>query len=111
VGTDLASLRLPAKEALKVVDDEGPALVGTEFVSWLGPNCQRDLSIVVLHGNNSRDSLAERADAVLREGRIRSIAGRNAGEEDVLDERLERRRQTRNVAFTVGDERDGELVG
>ena len=27
-------------EALKLVDDEGPALVGTEFVGWLGPNCQ-----------------------------------------------------------------------
>jgi hypothetical protein len=25
-------------EALELVDDEGSALVGTEFVSWLGPN-------------------------------------------------------------------------
>ncbi len=62
-------------EALKLVDDEGSALVGTEFAGWLAPNCQRELSIVVLPDNNSRDSLAERAGAVLTEGRIRAIAG------------------------------------
>jgi hypothetical protein len=59
-------------EALKLVDDEGSALVGTEFVGWLAPNCQRELSIVVLPDNNSRDSLAERAGAALTEGRIPS---------------------------------------
>src|SRR5712671_468849 len=48
-------------EALKLVDDEGSALVGTEFVGGLVPNCQREVSIVVLPDNNSRDSLAERA--------------------------------------------------
>src|SRR5882757_3342364 len=31
-------------EALKLVDDEGSALVGTEFVGWLAPNCQREFS-------------------------------------------------------------------
>jgi hypothetical protein len=35
-------------EALKLVDDEGSALVGMEFVGWLAPNCQHELSIVVL---------------------------------------------------------------
>src|SRR5258708_33628544 len=71
-------------EALKLVDDEGSALVGTEFVGWLAPNCQRELSIVVLPDNNSRDSMeSERAGAVLTEGRIRAIAGRSAGEDDV----------------------------
>ena len=89
-------------EALKLVDDEGSALVGMEFVGWLAPNCQRELSIVVLPDNNSRDSLAERAGAVLTEGRIRAIAGWNAGEDDVFDEGLEWSRQTRNVSFTVG---------
>src|SRR5215471_3458746 len=85
-------------EALKLVDDEGSALVGTEFVGWLAPNCQRELSIVVLPDNNSRDSLAERAGAVLTEGRIRAIAGWNAGEDDVFHERLERSRQKRTSA-------------
>src|SRR5260370_6763813 len=89
-------------EALKLVDDEGSALVGTEFVGWLGPNRQRELSIVALPDNNSRDSMAERADAVLTESRIHAIAGWNAGEDDVLDERFERSRQTRNVSLTVG---------
>src|SRR5262249_54232824 len=90
-------------EALKLVDDEGSALVGTEFVGWLAPNCQRELSVVVLPDNNSRDSLTdERAGAVLTESRIHAVAGRNAGEHDVLDERLERSRQARNVSFTVG---------
>ena len=55
-------------EALTLVDDEGSALVGTEFVGCLAPNCHRELSIVVLPDNNSRDSLAERAGAVLTEG-------------------------------------------
>ena len=91
-------------EALKLVDNEGSALVGTESVGWLAPNCHRELSIAVLPDNNSRDSLAERAGAVLMEGRICAIAGRSAGEDDVLDERLERNRQTRNVSFTVGGE-------
>jgi hypothetical protein len=56
-------------EALNLVDDEGSALVGDGvFVGWLAPNCQRELSIVGLPDNNSRDSLAERAGAVLTEG-------------------------------------------
>ena len=46
-------------EALKLVDDEGSAVVGTEFVGWLAGNCHRELSIVVLPDNNSRGSLAE----------------------------------------------------
>ena len=75
-------------EALKLVDDEGSVLVGAEFVGWFVPNCQRELSIVVLTDNNSRDSLAERAGAVLTEGRTRAIAGWNTGEDDVFDERL-----------------------
>ena len=80
-------------EPLKLVDDEGSALVGTEFVGWLAPNRQRELSIAVLPDNNSRDTTAdERAGAVLTEGRIRAIAGWNAGEDDVFDERLERSR-------------------
>jgi len=68
-------------EALKLVDDERSALVGTEFVGWLAANCQRELSIVVLPDNSSRASVAERAGAVLTEGRIRAIAAWNAGED------------------------------
>jgi hypothetical protein len=96
-----AEMELPP-EALRLVDDEGSALVGTEFVGWLAPDRQHELSIVVLRDNNSRRSLAERASTVLTERRTRTITGRNAGEDDVLDERLERSRQTRNVSFTVG---------
>jgi hypothetical protein len=77
-------------------------LVRTEFAGWLVPKRQRELSIVVLPDNNGCGSLAERAGAVLTEGRIHAVAGWNAGEDDVLDERLERSRQTRNVSFTVG---------
>jgi hypothetical protein len=90
-------------EALKLVDDEGSALVGTEFVGWLVPNCQRELTIIVRPDNNSRSSLAdEPAGAVLTEGGIRAIAAGKAGKDDVFDERLERNRQTRNVSFAVG---------
>jgi hypothetical protein len=89
-------------EALELVDEEGSALVRAEFVGWFAANCQRQLSIVVLPDNDSRASVAERAGAVLKEGRIRAIAGWNAGEDDVFNERLERRRQIRNVSFTVG---------
>jgi hypothetical protein len=50
------------RKLLNLVDDEGSALVGDGvFVGWLAPNCQRELSIVVLPDNNSRDFLAERA--------------------------------------------------
>ena len=89
-------------EALKLVDDERSGLVGTEFVGWLAANCQRELSIVVLPDNSGRASVAKRAGAVLTEGRIRAIAAWNAGEDDIFDQRLERRRQTRNVSFAVG---------
>src|SRR5215471_10784809 len=88
-------------EALELVDDKGSALVGTELVGWLAPNCQRELSIMVLADNNSRASMVVRSGAALTEGRIRAIAGWNSGEDDVLDERLERRRQTRNVSLPV----------
>ena len=89
-------------EAFKLVDHEGSALVGTQFEGWLAPNCQHELAIAVLPDNNSRRSQAERAGAVLLEGQARAIAGRNAGEDDVFDERLERSRQTGNISFTVG---------
>ena len=79
-----------------------PGGLGTQFVGWLAPNCQRQLSILVLPDNNSGASVAERAGAVLTEGRARAIAGWSAGEDDVFDERLERSRQTRNVSFAVG---------
>ena len=56
-------------EALKPVDDEGPALIGAELVGGFAPNRQRELSIVVLPDNNSHDSLPDkRAGAVLTEG-------------------------------------------
>ena len=42
------------------------------------------------------------ARAALTESRIRAIASRNAGEGDVLDERLERNCHTRNIALAVG---------
>ena len=89
-------------EALEAVDDKGSALIGTEFVGWLAPKSQGELSIIVLPDNHSRGSLTEPAGAVLMEGRICAIAGWNAGEDDVFDERLERSRQTRNVSFAVG---------
>jgi hypothetical protein len=44
------------------------------------------------HGSPYADLFSER----------RAIAGRNAGEDDVLDERLERDCQTGNIAFAVG---------
>jgi hypothetical protein len=40
------------QEAQKLIDDEGSALVGMEFVSWLAPKRQRELSIVVLPDNS-----------------------------------------------------------
>ena len=39
-------------EALKLVDDEGSRLVGTQFGGWLAPRCQRELSIAVLPDND-----------------------------------------------------------
>ena len=88
---------------LKLIDDEGSALIGTQFVGWLAPNRHRELSIAVLPDNNSRDSLAdERAGAVLTEGRIRAIAGCNASEDNLFDERLEGSRQTRDISFPIG---------
>jgi hypothetical protein len=39
-------------EVLELVDGESLALVGTKFVGWLAPNCQRELSIAVLPDNN-----------------------------------------------------------
>jgi hypothetical protein len=97
--------------ALALDDDEGSTLVRTEFVGWLAPNCQRELFIAVLSDNNSRDSLAEHADAVLTEGGVHAIAGWNATEDDIFEERLERSRQTRNVSLTVGGKCDGEPLG
>ena len=88
-------------EALELVDDEGSALVGTEFVGWLAPKRQRELLIAVLPDNNNGVSVAECADTVPTKGRICAIAGWNAGEHDVFDEWLERSRQTRNVSFTI----------
>jgi len=60
-------------EARKLVDDEGSAPVGTEFVGRLTPKRQCELSIVVLPDDNRRDSLAERAGAALTEGRASGI--------------------------------------
>jgi hypothetical protein len=69
-------------EAFRLGDDEDPVLVGSQFLGWLAPNCQREASIVIPPDNNSCGSVAERADGALTEGRIHTIAGWNAGEDD-----------------------------
>jgi hypothetical protein len=46
--------------------------------------------------------MAERTGAVLTKGRIRAIAGRSAGEDNLFDEGIERSGQTRNVSFRIG---------
>jgi hypothetical protein len=66
---------------LKLIDDEGSALIGTKFEGWSAPKSQRELSIIVLPDNHSRVSLTEHAGAMLTEGRICAIAGWNAGED------------------------------
>jgi hypothetical protein len=97
-----AEVKLHPK-SLELIDDEGSALVGTQFVGWLAPKRHRELSIAVLPDNNSRDSLAdERAGALLTEGRIRAIARCNASEDNLFDERLEGSRQTRDISFPIG---------
>jgi hypothetical protein len=53
-------------EARQLLDEEGSALVGTEFIGGLAANCQREVPIAVLPDNDSRGSVAERADAPLR---------------------------------------------
>jgi hypothetical protein len=89
-------------ELVKLADDEGSALIRTQSVSWLTRDRQREFSVLVLPDNQGRASLAESAGAMPAEGRIRAIASRNAVEDDVLDERLERNGYARNIAFAVG---------
>jgi hypothetical protein len=60
------------------------------------------MSIAVLRNNGTRGSVNKRTDAALAESWIHAIASRNAGEDDIFDERLERSGQTCNVSFTVG---------
>ena len=89
-------------EALKLVDDKGPALIGAESVDWLAPDCQGELFIIILPDNNSRGARAEFAYAAPAKGRIHAIAPWNASEDDVFDERLEWGREIGNVSFAVG---------
>lgn len=52
-----ASVRAETKlhaEVLKLADDEGSDLIGTQFVGWLTPDCQREFSIIVLPDNYGR---------------------------------------------------------
>ena len=48
-------------KTLELVDDEGSVLIGTQSVGLSAPDCQRELSIVVLTDNSRRASAAERA--------------------------------------------------
>ena len=89
-------------EALVLGNDEGSGLVRTQCVGWFARNCHRELFVAVLHHDNSYGSVAVRADAALTEGRIRAIAGRSAGEDNLFDEGIERSGQTRNVSFRIG---------
>jgi hypothetical protein len=61
-------------ETRELVDGEDSAMVGTELPGWLTAWSQRELSIVVLRDDDSRDSLAERSDAALTKGRLRVYA-------------------------------------
>ena len=51
-------------ESFKLAHVEGSALVGTEFVGWFAPNCQREVCIVVLPDGNSRGSMAQDRSSV-----------------------------------------------
>jgi hypothetical protein len=89
-------------EALKLTDHEGSALVGTEFIGWLAPNREHELSIVGLRHNNSHNSMeAVGAVTALTEGGIRAIAAGKTSKDDVFDERLERSGQTLNASFAA----------
>jgi hypothetical protein len=56
--------------------------------------------------------LPTRAECFLRpaESRVCGVASRKTHEHDVLDHRLERRRQTDNVAIAIGQEGDDKSV-
>jgi hypothetical protein len=49
-------------EALKLVDDEGSALVGTEFVGWLAPNRQRELAALLGATDQHVDGIVPEVD-------------------------------------------------
>src|SRR5262249_44322626 len=99
-------------ESLVRVDDEAWPLIGTQFAGRFGPDRQCELSVTVLPDDNGRPSVqSEPAGAPPAEGGIGAIAGRNAGEDDIFDQWLERSRQTRNISFAVGCKRHGQPVG
>ena len=50
--------------------------------------------------------MAEHTGAVLTEDRIRAIAGRSAGEDNLFDGGIERSGQARNVSFPIGGENE-----
>jgi hypothetical protein len=76
--------------------------VGSQFVGWMIPNCQRELFVIVLPDNNGHGSMAEHACAVLAGSLARAVAICNPAEDDVLDERFERNCETYNVPLMVG---------
>ena len=51
-------------EALELVDDEGSALVGTEFVGRLAPKCQRELAILALPERRSSAGVKAAMDSL-----------------------------------------------
>ncbi len=51
-------------EAFKLVDDKGSALVGTEFVGRLAPNCQREVAILALPERRSSAGVKAAMDSL-----------------------------------------------
>src|SRR5262245_12151419 len=87
--------------AHKLGNHERSRLMGDQLVGWLTGQCKEELSVGVLVHRYGHSWAIEGANALLAEGCVRAVAGRNTGEDDVFDQRLKRGCQRRDVSVAI----------
>src|SRR6266702_6463940 len=105
--------RLAAKfdnEAFELDDAKPSALLGREAIGRLVIRLQRKASLTI-----QRDAMGDRATFVVANASrtkrgVGAVAGRKAGEDNILHRRLQWRRQADDVAVAIGQKGDGKPV-
>src|SRR4051794_23745193 len=89
-------------EPLQLDDAEPSTLLRRKAIGRLVIGLQHELAFRIERHAMCGRATSVAADTPRAEGRVGTVASRKTREDDILDHRLERRRETDNVAFAMG---------
>ena len=107
---DRALARKFDDETLQLDDAKPSSLLGSKTIGRLVVGLQNKAAFAIQRDAMRYRAALEVTDASRAERGVGAVAGRKACKDDIPHDRLQWRRQTDNVAVTIGQEGDGKPV-